>query len=381
MLKKYVALLVDSMSALGRFDELEEALVIALKHKPKGLGGRWPRKLKSLGYYKAEEYQLFVMWCLPYILDHLDLKRDSVLGGVGMLLIEVCRLSHSHARRHGWTADSIVIAQILLAAWRVRVEESIGPSSSPLEHVAGSGELLDDIMRHGCHDIYWCYAFERQVSNYMAIPTNQKSMEVSYLKYFKRYFFTKTFSYIKMDKDGMFPHQRALHAVHKSLFTSRQVYTPEIEVMSSTCDVWHGDRVIVVYSQEKARNLAKVIFNLESCTCKSLIAEKGICVGPRCPVVKQATLMMAMYLEEFWRAQGVLNNENSSFLNLDLYKISFVLLQGVEYRVNDLVVVEPDLGNTDHSWTWKGKILGFYIHKLQGKMQVFFEAAYFEQRV
>lgn len=123
--------------------------------------------------------------------------------------------------------------------------------------------------------------------------------------------------------------------------------------------------------------MAKVIFNLESCTCKSLIVEEGICVGPRCLVVKQATLVMAVYLEEFWRTQGVLNHENSSFLNLDLCRISFVLLHGVEYHVKDLVV-KPDLGNTDHSWTWKGKILGFFIHELQGKMQVFFEVAYFK---
>ena len=29
------------------------------------------------------------------------------------------------------------VAKNLLAAWRVRVEESLGPNSSPLEHVAG----------------------------------------------------------------------------------------------------------------------------------------------------------------------------------------------------------------------------------------------------
>jgi hypothetical protein len=57
----------------------------------------------------------------------------------------------------------------------VRVEESLGPNSSPLEHVAGSGELLDDIVRHGCHDVYWSYSFERQVATYMGISTNQKT--------------------------------------------------------------------------------------------------------------------------------------------------------------------------------------------------------------
>lgn len=75
MLKKYVALLVESMTTVRQMDELNNAFVIATKNKPRGLGGRWPRKLQSLGYYKAEEYQLFVMWCLQYILDHLNLKK------------------------------------------------------------------------------------------------------------------------------------------------------------------------------------------------------------------------------------------------------------------------------------------------------------------
>jgi hypothetical protein len=37
-------------------DELEKELVITTQHKPRGLGGRWPRKLKSLGLYKVEKY-------------------------------------------------------------------------------------------------------------------------------------------------------------------------------------------------------------------------------------------------------------------------------------------------------------------------------------
>jgi len=36
---------------------------------------------------------------------------------------------------------------------------------------------------------------------------------------------------------------------------------------------------------------------------------------------------------------------------------------------------------TDHVWTWKAKILAFYLHELCGKMEVFFLASYFEQRV
>lgn len=137
ILKKYVTLLVESMSTVGQMEELERALAIATQHRPQGLGGRWPRKLKCLGFYKAEEYQVFVMWCLPYILDHLDLRKDSVLGGVGMILIEICRLYYTHTRKHGWTKVAMDTARNLFTAWQVRIEESIGPNSSPLEHIAG----------------------------------------------------------------------------------------------------------------------------------------------------------------------------------------------------------------------------------------------------
>ena len=57
---------------------------------------------------------------------------------------------------------------------------------------AGSGELLDDVLRHGCHNVYWCYAFERQVSTYMGITTNQKLNEISYINFFVRRSFTIT---------------------------------------------------------------------------------------------------------------------------------------------------------------------------------------------
>jgi hypothetical protein len=27
----------------------------------------------------------------------------------------------------------------------------------------GNGDLFEDILRHGCQDIFWCYAYEREV--------------------------------------------------------------------------------------------------------------------------------------------------------------------------------------------------------------------------
>jgi hypothetical protein len=33
----------------------------------------------------------------------------------------------------------------------------------------GSGEILDNVVRHGCHDVFWCYPFEREISNFVNI--------------------------------------------------------------------------------------------------------------------------------------------------------------------------------------------------------------------
>jgi hypothetical protein len=37
------------------------------------------------------------MWCLSNVLDHLDLGLDSILGGIGAMLIEVGRLFYTHS--------------------------------------------------------------------------------------------------------------------------------------------------------------------------------------------------------------------------------------------------------------------------------------------
>ena len=51
----------------------------------------------------------------------------------------------------------------------------------------GSGELLDDVVRHGCHDVFWCYPFKREVSKFMNIRSNQINSEVTYNEYFSRH--------------------------------------------------------------------------------------------------------------------------------------------------------------------------------------------------
>jgi hypothetical protein len=95
--KKYVYMLVKYAEGNGKIKDLDGVLQIVKKLSPATLGTRWARNTKSLGFYKAEEYQIFVMWCLPHVLDHLDLGLDSFLGVIGAMFTEVGRIFYTHS--------------------------------------------------------------------------------------------------------------------------------------------------------------------------------------------------------------------------------------------------------------------------------------------
>jgi hypothetical protein len=134
---------VDHMIHLGRAEDLDTAINEITEYRPKELGARWPRDCsKRISYWKAEEYQLFIQWCLPYCMEKLNIQKTDRLYGIGQILTEIARLFFSHTRTYGWTQDSISIARKLLSAWRVHWEEYVGPSNSVLKHVAGGCELL-----------------------------------------------------------------------------------------------------------------------------------------------------------------------------------------------------------------------------------------------
>jgi hypothetical protein len=101
--KKYVHMLVKYGERNGKIKDLDSVLQTAKKLNPITLGASWPNSIKFVGFYKAEDYQIFVMWCLPHVVDHLDLGLDSILGGIGAMLIGVGRPFYTHSRSYGWT--------------------------------------------------------------------------------------------------------------------------------------------------------------------------------------------------------------------------------------------------------------------------------------
>lgn len=141
LFKKYCELLVGSASSSVHSDQakkLEAALQEVTKKRPKRFDGRWPKDpLTRLGYFKAEEFTRFVMFCVPHILYVMGIDIHSTLGTLGLLLVDIARLFYIRSRSEGWTPKTMEIAKCLLAAWRVRSEETLGPNGAILEHVAG----------------------------------------------------------------------------------------------------------------------------------------------------------------------------------------------------------------------------------------------------
>lgn len=140
MFKKFCELLQKQYEKIPDLRcKLEEALAEVTQRRPRRFDGRWPNSFFSrLGYFKAEEYTRFVIYCVPHILSELKLSSQSALGAHGILLVEIARLFYLRSRAEGWTKETIELARSLLASWRVRTEEAWGPNSAPLEHVAGN---------------------------------------------------------------------------------------------------------------------------------------------------------------------------------------------------------------------------------------------------
>ncbi|MCO5592710.1 hypothetical protein L7F22_046713 [Adiantum nelumboides] len=172
---------------------------------------------------------------------------------LGYLLIDIAHSFYNYSRDNGWSVDDIRVMKLLLQSWRVRMEEYLGPNSSPLEHVAGNGELLDDVMRHGLHDRYWCYIFEWLVKIYSSIKTNNIQDEASFVQFYLRKFFTKVFLVVRSDSDGLLPEHRFLRTLHGSMHAHGNISTTEGHL--EECPPQHMDGLVVVSSVGAAKSL------------------------------------------------------------------------------------------------------------------------------
>ncbi len=79
---------------------------------------------------------------------------------------------------------------------------------------------------------------------------------------------------------------------------------------------------------------------LRACPCKGLLETKGVYMGwKQGNRSKIMSLLMKEYLLKYWRKEGILNNNTKQFFHVDTEKMSFVVFNGIGYKVGDLVVL------------------------------------------
>jgi hypothetical protein len=103
------------------------------------------------------------------------------------------------------------------------------------------------VERHGCHDIFWCYSFEKEISSVVNISSNQKTSEVTYTSYYARQIFTKIHRAMQLDNDGLFLGGRAVKKVHKYLQLHIDVHCVMDQDLP-VCEQWHEECVVIVPS-------------------------------------------------------------------------------------------------------------------------------------
>ena len=142
---------------------------------------------------------------------------------------------------------------------------------------------------------------------------------------------------------------------------------------SIVCREWHESCVIVVSSQDAARSLWKVILpTMKLGYCLNIMKRKGILVGHKRGVDSKILKSTYTYLKSYWSLHGGFIDELLPFFSTSIQEFSSLLLNGIVYRLNDSIVIQPEFEVQSHSWTWKAKLKQFLVHKFQGCKQSFF---------
>ncbi|KAL3681794.1 hypothetical protein R1sor_024750 [Riccia sorocarpa] len=264
------------------------------------------------------------------------------------------------------------------AAWRVLTEEAKGANSRILEHVLGNGEIFDDILRHGHHDLFWVYTFERLVSAYNAISTNNRSSEITYTKYFCRQMVYAAFKRELKDRDGLHRVARTYHILEAALYPRLVQYRGVAS--GCTCHPWYAQRVSIVSNIEKAKELAISVQLLDGGSPTSpcvKVASRGIGIGPQKMVETslQPEEGWEQPIRAFWTKNGRLTTTNASYFHIGIQIIRSVLFEGVLYKTGDCVVVRHDEAERE---PWLCKIATFFVHSFIGFHEIFFAAKWYE---
>lgn len=238
---------------------------------------------------------------------------------------------------------------------------------------AGSGELLDDILRHGLHDRYWCYMFERLVKAYSKIKTNNINDEASFVQFYLRRFFTKVFQAIQCDKDGLLPTNRFFTELHSAINLPSRSFEDDF---SKECPPWHSNGNIIVSSIEKAKSLWRNLLKYgQTAPCIDSLLFKGIAISKKRAIYRDPTKEESIYLKRFWN----ISEETFSFGVVRAYQKMF--FRGEVFKIGNYVVVEDDSTTclSEQRGHWKARITSFFSMQFNGQVMVFFGGEYYNQ--
>ncbi|KAL3675734.1 hypothetical protein R1sor_025682 [Riccia sorocarpa] len=365
LFRKYIELLRKyTIDHLDRKEALTSALNDVTSKKPSVVSGHWPKDVYTrIGYFKAEECSKFILYCVPHILYKLQLTPQDAVAQLGMILTDLAKMFYLGYRSDcGWTAEKVAKAKLLMASWRIRSEEYLGPNGAILEHTVGkhyipvfvywSGHMLDDIMRHGPSHVYWSYGFERLVASYNSIKTNARNMEATFTAHCARSFFGTCMKQKWEDDDGLMPAQRVADLIHQFLrfSDSRRVQ----EVAGDVCPSWHSEGILVVTTQELAKRIWDLSVRDSTALCAQQVRNDGIGIGTKRPSNRQVPRGMRTYLTRYWRAAGQETEEE-----LRGFSDKSVLIRGKVIKPGDYVMVMDERENSlSYEWNWKARVEG-----------------------
>jgi hypothetical protein len=146
---------------------------------------------------------------------------------------------------------------------------------------------------------------------------------------------------MQLDNDGLFLGGRALKEVHKYLHLPTDVHRVMDQDLT-VCEQWHEGCVVVVPSQEIARAISKLVHWLPTCSCKQVLLQKGIIVGRKINIKATISKDTISYLQCFWNTIRIMTTKSFQPFQTLFQGFSFWMKHGKDFRVGDLVVVEPN---------------------------------------
>ena len=83
--------------------------------------------------------------------------------------------------RDGWSEDMLKTFDSLVKRFVIMLEETTGQWECTIT-AHNLLHIVEDIVRFGLPDNFWCWYFERAVKTYKHISTNHKNLELSFAK-------------------------------------------------------------------------------------------------------------------------------------------------------------------------------------------------------